>query len=87
MADWSETFSKEVDDLRRVRDELRVQMHLAGQEAKDGFEGLERRWEQLEARAKVVEQGAEASLEEIGDAARLLMDEIKAGYRRVRDLL
>ena len=46
MADWSETFSKEVDDLRRVRDELRVQMHLAGQEAKDGFEGLERRWEQ-----------------------------------------
>lgn len=87
MADWNETFSKEVDDLRRVRDELRVQMHLAGQEAKDGFEALERRWEQLEGKAKVVEKGAEASLEEIGDAARLLLDEVKAGYRRVRDLL
>jgi hypothetical protein len=87
MSDWTKTFEKEVDDLRRVRDELQVQMHLAGQEAKDGFQTLEKKWEHLEGRAKVVAQGAEGAMEDVGDAAKLLLEEFKNGYRRIKDLL
>ncbi len=87
MSDWSETFEKEVDDLRRIRDELRVQMHLAGQEAKDGFHALEKRWEQVEAKAKVVAEGAEGAAEDVGEAAKRLLEEFKTGYQRIKDLL
>ena len=87
MTDWTKTFEKEVEDLRRVRDELKVQMNLAGKEAKDSFADLEKQWEQLEAKARVVGREAEASLEDVGDAAKELLSRVQAGYKRIRDLL
>jgi serine phosphatase RsbU (regulator of sigma subunit) len=87
MTDWSETFSEEIAELRRVRDELRVQMHLAGQEVKERFDQLEKRWQHLESRLKVVREGSRESLDDIGEAAKALLAEIRNGYRHVRDLL
>lgn len=87
MSDWNEKFSEEVDDLRRVRDELRVQIHLGKEEAKERWEELERRWHHLESKLKVVREGSRESLEDIGEAARMLLGEIRRGYRHLRELL
>lgn len=87
MTDWSEKFAEEIDDLRRVRDELRVQIHLGKEEAKQRWEEVERRWSHLEAKLKLVREESKDSLEDIGEAGKTLLEEIRNGYRHVRKLL
>lgn len=84
---WSETFAEEVEELRRVRDELRVQIHLARAEARERWEDLEKRWQHLEGKLRVLRAESRDSLGEIGEAGRLLADEIRKGYRHLRSLL
>lgn len=80
MADKESGFEREVDTLRVLRDELRVQLNLAGKEARALFESAEKSWNKLEARLKVVER-------ESRKEARTLAGEIRASYKRLRDLL
>lgn len=98
MSEWSERFEEEVDDLRRVRDELRVQASLGKAEAKERWEALEKQWDHFEARLKVVGREAGHSAEEIAQAAkkagetvgkeaRGILEEIKRGYKHLRDVL
>jgi CBS domain-containing protein len=77
----------ELDELRRVRDELRVRLHLAKAEAKDLWDHLERRFGELETHAKRVVARSEAPIHDMGDAARRLVDELRKGYRELRDQL
>ncbi len=62
-------------------------MHLAKSEVKDLWEGLELKLQSLEARAKRVSRGAGEPLKKVGAAAWLLLDEIREGYRRIREAL
>ena len=87
MTDLGKRIDDEVEDLRRLRDELRVQMHLAKAEAKGLWEDMEQRFSEVEGKAKQVAREAEGPLEDIGEAARLLAEEIRSGYRRIRELL
>ena len=87
MADLGKRIDEEVADLRRLRDELRVQMHLAKAEAKDLWEDMEQRFSDIEGKAKQVARRAEEPLEDIGEAAKLLAEEIRNGYRRIREML
>jgi hypothetical protein len=80
MAGQENSFEREVDALRALRDELRVQLNLAGKEARDLFESAEKSWKTLEGRLRRVER---ESLKE----ARTLAGEIRASYQRLRDLL
>jgi hypothetical protein len=64
----------EVDALARLRDELRLQLHLGKLDAKDEFQHLEGRWRQLMQAAAETAGGAVASL-------RDLVREIRDGYR------
>ncbi len=82
-----ERIREEVETLRTVRDELRLQVHLASADAKTEWERLEKRWEHLEGRAKVLREASKESLDDITSAASLLVDEVKEGYRELRSLL
>ena len=86
-----ESVKKELDELvgtlKRERDELRVQLELAKLEARDEWEELEDKWEDLESRLDRAGEQAKESLADVGAAAGVLVDEIKAGYRRIRDSL
>jgi hypothetical protein len=81
---WLES---ELQNLRTLRDELRVQMNLAGKDARDLFEHAEKQWHHLEGRLKVVGAGSKESLERVGDAARGLVHEIQEAYQHIRRLL
>jgi len=80
-------FEDELDEIRRVRDELRVQVHLGKAEANDLWEQLERRFAEAEAHAKAFARRAEEPVEDVVDAARLLVEEIRNGYQRLRALI
>lgn len=72
------------ESLKTERDELNVQMHLAQAEARDEWERLEHTWERFHEKAQVVGDTASDASLEIGAAARLLGDELLAGYRKIR---
>jgi ElaB/YqjD/DUF883 family membrane-anchored ribosome-binding protein len=76
-----------VDDLKQVRDELEVRIHLAGAEARDEWEALERKWQHLRGRAKRVGEAVEEAAEDVGEAFEVVADEVKTGYERIRQLL
>lgn len=76
-----------VEDLKRVRDEVRVQMHLAKADAKDEYERLEHEWEHVRAKLGVIGEEAGKAAVEVGSALKLAVDELRHGYEKVRQLL
>jgi acetoin utilization protein AcuB len=87
LADLGSRFEHDVEGLRRARDELRVQMHLARAEARDLFEDLEHRWHDLERNLESLASEARKPMDDARAAARGLVDELREGYRKIRDSL
>lgn len=87
MSAIGERVEQEVEALQRVRDELRVQMHLARADARDLFEALEQRWRDLEGKLEQVASEAREPVHEVREAVRILMSELEEGYRKIRDSL
>ncbi len=75
------------ENLKRQRDELRVQMHLAAADAKQEWEELEKKWGHFEAKARQVGAAAAGAGKDVAAAAGQLGQEIKAGYDRIRKSL
>lgn len=83
MSAMQDEFNQLILRLKTQRDELRVKSHLFKLELQDEWAATEKKWEQLNQKLQRAEkEGAEAS-REIGTAAKLLGEEIKAGYARV----
>ena len=61
MADFSEWMA----DLKQMRDELRLHLHLGAKEAEEEWDGLMKDWDAFLSNAQF-----EKSEEEIGEAAR-----------------
>jgi len=89
--DRIEALKKEIAELfqslKTERDELRVRIHLAQADAQDEWAKLEKSWGDFEEKAAVVTEVAADASKEVGTAARLLGDELKKGYGRVRDAI
>jgi uncharacterized coiled-coil DUF342 family protein len=71
-----ETFNKEVQELRTLRDELAVQAHLGMSEAKDAWRNLEAKWPELENELHKLEDSST-------DAIEKLVSEIRKGYDKL----
>ena len=82
-------FDDLIEDLRRARDELRVQVNLASREVKDEWEDLEEKMEDFSGKAK--QFAGDARLGETGEglgkALGQLGQELKLGYERIRDAI
>lgn len=65
-----------IDNLRTVRDEIRVKMHLAEMDARDWWEGIE-------ARLADVEHQLARGIDQAGDYADIVGDELAKALRRV----
>jgi len=78
---------KEFDLLRQTRDELRVQLYLGAVEAEDAWDRVEGSWYQLESRVKRIFEAAHDATEDVEEATRLLFEEVKEGYDRVKRAL
>ncbi len=87
MSTWSEFFQDELKGFRQLRDELRVQSELGSMEARDQWQKLEDRWGELEGKLKLVREGAQEDAAEIGDAVKILGDELRAGFENLRKRL
>jgi hypothetical protein len=86
-SNWKQLLDDEIDVLRQGRDELRVQMHLAAADARDVWDKVEKNWSHLEGRLKVIGEVGKESAEDVEEAAKSLIDEIKEGYKHLRNVL
>ena len=82
MSRPNEEMEKVLEQLKQLRDEVALKVHLATMEAKTEWEELERKWSDFENKAKLDE-----TAEGLGSAVSQLADEIKAGYERIRKAL
>lgn len=78
---------KLVDDLKRQRDELRLQMHLASMELRNEWDKVDGKLADLTRRTQPVREAVGESAEEVWEAVKLLGTEIKEGFDRIRKAL
>lgn len=86
MVDLREELKKLEDTVLQQRDELRLKLHLAKADARDEWEGLERKWAEAQVKFDQVKKTAGESSEGIEAAAKLLGEELLKGYERIRRL-
>lgn len=70
--------------LKQERDELKVKMHLASMDAKDDYERISSKVDELSDQYEPVKDAVEESAENVFAALGLVADELKAGFQRVR---
>ena len=74
-------------ELARLRDELRLQIHLAKAEVRSKWEELEHKWVLLQSRLSGLKLASRESKKEIAGAVRDLIQELSEGYLRIREAL
>jgi hypothetical protein len=82
--DLREALQHELDELARVRDELRLQIHLATADAKDEWTKLEQTFSRVSTALSHAAERAREPAEQAGSAARSLLDDLRRGYERLR---
>ncbi|MFO0725389.1 MAG: hypothetical protein U1E65_16520 [Myxococcota bacterium] len=85
MSKLKDLFHKELEDLKTLRDELKVKAHLAKADISDELEKLDQKWpaveKQVEKVAKEVETGLNQAGKEIEKAATEAFGELKKAYQ------
>ncbi len=78
-----EELDKLIQRLKRERDELKVQSHLAQMEAQEELERLSKRIDELSSQYEPVRTAVEESTGNVLAAFRLAADEMLGGLKRV----
>lgn len=69
-----------LEDLKKLRDEVKVKMHLGEMEVKEW-------WAQMEPKLVELETSLERGAEQAAVSANVLIDEFAEAFRRIRDRL
>lgn len=88
MTENSKTFvGKLIQELKQQRDELRLQMHLGSQDAKDEWLRIEDKLAQLSQQYQPLRDAVEESSSDVWEALKLLGSEVSDGFSRIRKSL
>jgi hypothetical protein len=81
------SIEREIALVKKARDELKLQLGLAKAEATSEWKKLEATYLKLEDELKGMGQELRGPAEELGSAAKGLLDELGRGYARFKDAL
>lgn len=70
--------------LAQMRDELKLEIHLARSDVRDEWKGLERKWNYFEGKVRQAQRESEKTSEEIWEDVKRLGEDLREGYGRVR---
>jgi hypothetical protein len=73
---------KLTDDLKRIRDEIKLKIHLGSMEAQDEWADLEKRWKTFSEKAEL-----DRTAGDIGGSVKQLGSDLKSAYQRIRKAL
>ncbi|MDH5184540.1 MAG: hypothetical protein OEX12_11690 [Gammaproteobacteria bacterium] len=74
-------------DLKQLRDELKLQLHLAKDEVREQWEPVEKKFQKFEGQAEHVGSAAKDASTDVVEAAKLLGEEVKKAFTKIRDSL
>lgn len=75
------------EKIKQQRDEITVQLNLAGKEAKDEWEKAEAKWTDLKHKAEEIKDDTKETTEELVSAAKVVAEELTGAYQRIIDRL
>ena len=84
MSEKKSTLEGLISSLKQERDELKLQMHLASMDAKDEYDRISRKIDELTDQYDPVSDAVEETAGNIWAALGMAAGELKAGYQRVR---
>ena len=87
MSDQRNALDEVISKLKQERDELKLQMHLASMDAKDEYERVSGKIDELTEQYDPVKDAVEETAENVFSALGLVADELKVGFQRVRKSL
>jgi hypothetical protein len=76
-----------ISSLKQQRDELAVRMHLAGAEAKQEWNRLDDKVNQLTHRFDPLKQAVGETTDDVWISLKLLGEELQHGFQRIRKSL
>jgi hypothetical protein len=80
-----ETLQRELESLNQTREELRLQASLARADAQKEWAHLEKQFHLAQEELARLGAHAKSATHEAGERARGMLDELKAGYERIRN--
>jgi hypothetical protein len=82
MERTTDKVKKDIQDgvaaLKRARDEIKVDLHLAGMDARE-------EWKKLEARLSRLDQETGGAAAELSDRTKQSLDEVSKAFKRFRE--
>lgn len=72
-------------ELKTERGNIQVKLHLLNMDAKEEWNELEKKYEKFKAKASTVADVAEDSAGEVAEALKLVGEELREGYKRIRN--
>ena len=87
MPNEQSNFDDLIHLLQKQRDELKRKLDLAGQDAKQEYERLAKKCDQLSEHYKPVSEAAGEAAENVLAAFGMVADELKVGFDRVRNAI
>lgn len=82
--DVRDEVSEILDELKQLRDELYLQLHLAKEDVSDQWDEVEKKFQTFESQVKHVGSTAKDASTEVAEAAKLLGQEIKNAFTKIR---
>ena len=81
------SLEKLISKLKRERDELALQMHLGKEELKDEWDSVQHKLDQLAHRFEPLNKAVAETSEDVWESLKLVGEEIKEGFQRIRKSL
>jgi len=78
---------EDANELRAIREEIAVQIHLGKLEAKERWAELEKKWQHAEGRIKQIGEAGREAAEDVGEATQIVLDELRNGYEKLKRML
>ena len=73
-----------ISKLKQERDEVNLQIHLASMEARDEYDRLSGKVDDLAKEYEPVQNAVEETADNVFSALGLVADELRTGFQRVR---
>ena len=84
MSEKTNAFDEVIRKLKQERDELSLKIHLASMDAKDDYDRISGKVDELTDQYEPVKDAMEESAENVLAALGLVADELKVGFQKVR---
>jgi uncharacterized protein YeaO (DUF488 family) len=85
--DYRHELEKLLEYLKQERDEINLKLHLGQKELRDEMQEVEKQWDEFRQRGEKALQAADDSSEDVAAALKLLGEEIKSGFEKIRKSL